>query len=386
MIIYLLAFAISCYLMWLADNKICNRFVKKIVTLISLLIPCLLAGLRNNSVGTDVNVYVNPLYSLASNAKSFGEYLNGNYIYSWVYHSVSDYELLFNAIIYYSTKITSNLNIVLFIIEALIVFPLYFGLTKYDELKKYKWFSLAVFYFMFYNMGLNAMRQYIGISIFFYGFSCLINNKKGNTHFLICLLIACLFHKSSLLGLIIYALYFFSKSKYSKIKLFYKDHSIYLFKVFIVFFVIIVTLLVLNNSLLISILTRLGLEKYIGYVSGDNLISIKKIIVLLPIIFIFCINKKDYYLKNNSILLLLIFIMSIILSFFSASGSGFGLRISFIFTIFYIVFIPLICLDKDGKIKKYYFVIMLLYLMVYWYYYFVYGNVGETVPYIPLWK
>ena len=55
--IYLICFAISCLFLKVAElsNK---RVVYRIITAIGLIIPCILAGFRADTIGTDVQVYV----------------------------------------------------------------------------------------------------------------------------------------------------------------------------------------------------------------------------------------------------------------------------------------------------------------------------------------
>ena len=103
---------------------------------------------------------------------------------------------------YVIAKIIGNLQWVLFFIHILIVVPIYLGLRKFKDLDGKLWLCMLVFYFMFYNVSLNIVRQYIAIAILFYGISSLLNDKRGETKFWISLIVALLFHNSSLLGIV----------------------------------------------------------------------------------------------------------------------------------------------------------------------------------------
>ena len=54
--IYLLLFAISTLLIYIAEKKKYNKY-KTLLISFAILIPSVIAGIRNSSVGTDVNVY-----------------------------------------------------------------------------------------------------------------------------------------------------------------------------------------------------------------------------------------------------------------------------------------------------------------------------------------
>ena len=54
--IYIVCFLISCSFFWLSE-KSKSRFVRNGLAIIAILIPCILAGLRADTIGTDVAVY-----------------------------------------------------------------------------------------------------------------------------------------------------------------------------------------------------------------------------------------------------------------------------------------------------------------------------------------
>lgn len=178
MSVYFLTFAISIFFMKFS-NSIKNKYVRDSMIIISLLFPCMIAGLRASNVGTDVHVYVKPLYNLATEATSFFKY----YKMSWFdlrHHQlfVKEYEIMFLMLVYVSNKIFNNFQVLLFFIEVLMIVPLFLGIRNYKELRGKEWICLSVFLFMLFNTSLNAMRQFVGISIAFWGASEYINNRK----------------------------------------------------------------------------------------------------------------------------------------------------------------------------------------------------------------
>ena len=66
--IYLLVFSLSSIFLYLAEKQI-NSLNKKILTCIALLFPILLATLRDEKVGIDVETYMKPLYLCSMRSK-----------------------------------------------------------------------------------------------------------------------------------------------------------------------------------------------------------------------------------------------------------------------------------------------------------------------------
>lgn len=72
MVIYLLSFLISCFLIYFAEKF--NRtsgILTSLFIFLSILIPSVLAGARALTIGTDVLNYISPMYNAASSATSF---------------------------------------------------------------------------------------------------------------------------------------------------------------------------------------------------------------------------------------------------------------------------------------------------------------------------
>ena len=206
MIIYIISFFISCILLQIASKMKKNNILYYIINGIAILIPCILAGLRNTTIGTDVEVYVRQLFDSAKISDNYFEYQHCSWWWIYRVKAVSDFEEAFTLVIFVVQKLTNNIQIVLFIIQLLIIFPIYCGLKKVDCIKNKKYLSMFVYYFSFFNIGLNTMRQYIAISIIFYGTSSLMYDKKylGTIKFFISLAIAYYFHNSSVFCILIY--------------------------------------------------------------------------------------------------------------------------------------------------------------------------------------
>ena len=375
MMIYLLAFTSSTLLI-----SVKNKIVKKqrwILEIIALLIPCIIAGMRASTIGTDVQRYLVQMTNAAINSDSFIQYLNSHWFMIWEYLSVSDYEIAFSCVVYIIAKLFGNIYMVQFILQLLTIGPIYFSLkVLYGSSNKFCWIGFLTFLLMFYNVSLNAMRQCIAMAFILVAFSYLTKNNLKKC--IIFTIIAFLFHTSALLGVVIFFVYFFvEKMKPLKIKLLGKNVSYRYTNM--LFFILISIVGFLSLEIIISLLNIFGLSKYLNYINGSISFMPNQIISRLPSIFMYFYALKKYVTEKNIRFLFVMLFLDLISSQFT-SVSEFGGRISMYFSQFQILGIPAICeRSNHGKLIS---TIFVLYLFFYWWFYFVYIGANSTVPYI----
>ncbi len=381
--IYLIIFIVSCLLIIISGLFKNNKFFSKLLLMVGILLPCLLAGLRHYTVGTDVKGYVYPMYQFAVSSTNFKNYLSNHWTISWQIKSVSKYEIGFSALIYIIGKITNNFQVLLFFIQLLMVIPIYFGIKKINDNPKFISFGILVYYFMLYHVSLNIVRQFLSIGFIFYGSCCLLkdNNYKK---FIMMLLIGSLFHSSAIMGIVLLIIYFLlNNRKELKKVVVIANHKIPIQKVISFIIIIISTILVFNPNLLIKALQLIGLKKYISYINGDVTFSLKTFIFRLPILLLLLANFKRFLDSDkNSYFYVAVFCLDIIVSQF-VSVSAYAQRISYIFQTFNLILVPKLCeLYNKKNIKKIIVVLVIAYLCYYWNYQFIKYNRGETYPYI----
>lgn len=387
--IYLISFILSCTLLWISNKIRNNRELKFLINGIAILIPCVIAGLRNTVIGTDVEVYVKQLFDSAKISSNYSEYLNCSWWWIYRVKYVSDFEGGFTFLVYLIVKLTNNIQWVLFFIQLLIMIPIYFGLKKIDGIGNKIYLAILIFYFSFYNIGLNTMRQYIAIAFIFYGTCCLMYDHRGAIKFFCSLILAFLFHNSSIFCVLIFLIYKLLNRKYKKdivIKI-NSNTKIKLKSIIVISSVFLSIFLVLNANFFIKIFAILGIKDYSGWAEGEVTLMWSKIMRIIPILIIF-LGTGKYYIKNdsNSYMYIILFVMSVAFSQF-ASVTQYGERMSYMFQIFNIVSIPSLCYSHPNKtIRKGMIIFIVCYYIIYWYYYFVFGNSGETVPYKFYWQ
>lgn len=382
MSIYLICFIVSCLFLKLSVISK-ERVISNIFSLIAIFIPCLLAGLRADNIGTDIEVYVKPMYEAASLSKNFWDYNNMRWFSSWTYRYVNEIEIGFSLLVYIIAKVFKNFSILLMFIQMLIIIPFYKG-ALYFKKQIPTWLIMFTFYFINYNVSLNLMRQWIAMSFLFYGIKYILEENLNK--FIIIVLIASTFHNSAIFGIVFYIIYVYIYSKNQKnIKIFIgHKKEIYigkLKKVFNIFLIFLVILLCIN--ILIIFLQKVGLSKYVSYINGELHLLPLQILIRLPFIMILLLNWKEY--SKKFIIAPYLLTMLIIDLLFSQLGSisKHSWRISIYFSMFNCLTYPSICVFSNKINKKISFkLFIIIYLLLYWIYYFVIKGNHQTIPYI----
>lgn len=164
----------------------------KILIFISIVILCLFAALRSPSVGIDVSIYVTPNW-------------NKNYLqdfYTYYNNMLTPTEIGF-AFILYLGLLLDNLGFSFFLIQFLIIIPIYVLLIQNREKLSIS-LGLTIYLFLFYNISFSLMRGSIAMSMLLLAYYYLRLKKYMN--FLFFCIIAYLFHSSSLLIISLYVL------------------------------------------------------------------------------------------------------------------------------------------------------------------------------------
>lgn len=379
--IYIVCFVISIGAIWVTEHSK-KGVITKIITVVSLILPCLLAALRSPTIGTDYLVYLKPIFEKAINSTSFYEYLNSSWYSVWRYIYVYDWEIGFTSLIYVVAKFTKSIKICAFFVEALVVFPLYKAINNYLIGNK-KTIALCIFYFMFFNMSLNNMRQFIAMSFLLLAFSYILSENTNYKKAFISFLVAVLFHKTAFIGLAFYIIYVFItqqlKKKVKREALFTKkDHTKKLRKmIFIGIAAILTVYVVLNVPFVKGLFSNYG-----WYLSGTSKIMINQLILRLPVIFTYCICWKRQQTSDKYFFGAILFV-ELVLSQLAGMSSQ-TIRITYYCSYFYIFSIPyfLNYVHKKRNTGKLLMFTMELYFVIYWIYMYVISGAGSTFPYM----
>ena len=318
--IYLVIFFFSLCLYKIASilkQNLINKIFKYSIVIVGLALPCLLAALRADSVGTDMNVYIKPSFLIAEKSNNFNEY----YTISKSFGLTDIIYLLTN---YISAKVFNEFKITLFIMQFLVVYPIYKTLTMINK-KNTLLYGMFIFYFYMFNTSLNMLRQSISMSFEILSICYLLKRSYIKTIFTF--FIALGFHRMVILSFPIYWIYILYKSCYFSFttKTFIKN-SILLGSLLLILF--------LNK--VIAIISNVGLFDYkilsqVSLFQRSFHIPLTYCVLFTFVIFILVKNKKIVLsFINNYTLYLFIVIMGIILVQIGGYFS-YGERISYFY-------------------------------------------------------
>ncbi|MBQ7543450.1 MAG: EpsG family protein [Synergistaceae bacterium] len=187
---YMVMFTMSTFFAYWA-SRAKNRDVMIFFSVISIMIPCVMGGLRAYGVGNDTVTYAFPHFKKALNASTFWGFVAGD--------NKLSRELGWSFITYASTKLFRSLNVNFFIYQLITITCVYIGAYRHRKYAPFP-FILLLFFLVYYNQTYNFMRQCIASSIIFMVLPDLEHRRYKR--FIICVVIASMFHTSALIALI----------------------------------------------------------------------------------------------------------------------------------------------------------------------------------------
>lgn len=366
-IIYLTMFILTLSFTFFAEKFFYTQYGEKSInvligfffSIIAILTPCILAAVRDTSVGGDISVYVLPNYNIAVNSSSFKEFYLLEY---------PKEELLFSVLIYLGAKL-HNIGIIFFLIEIFTIAPIYYVLYKRRD-EASMTIGMGLFLFLFYNFSLSGMRQSIAMSFMLLAYYLIISKKKRYSVFWI--VIAALFHSSVLLIVPIYLFaYMVYKMPEKKRKKWY----------LLIMIILIILFFFYNNFASL-------LQKVVGVVSGryayyiSNYLNVysgivwgnihgtdfvcKLLIILLVVLMFKLSNKFDANIKYMVFMLMIGRYFVLFNAVFYES-----LRFAYYFDYLLIIFIPCVikCVKNNYANKLIISIGILLPAFMYWIYF-----------------
>ena len=369
MIKYFLVFFISTIFAYISEinYKTNKKKIATIFSLIAIFIPCLMAGLRASGVGTDTKVYINGVFiyivNHVSTISDLLVYINQG--------TIEPLYMLFNFLI---SKISSNLCVLYFALEVLIILPAYFGCKKLG--KRFNVSSslcYLIFLILFFNKSLNMCRQAIAMSICFYSLDYVFDKKL--LKYITCMIVAFLFHRSTIIFLPVYFIYKIINNG-SK-----KDNTIIFLSVLILLF----SVLVFKNIVEIMISIGALSEKYKSYIYVRSENHNIKFIEIFSEFIVLCLSilssKKLIKISNDNKLIIYCTILSFIMFLFGFNAA-YSQRISYYYSLFLIPMLPQISMLFHGEgAKKLINIVLIIMLCVYSTLYYGKYTFDQTVPY-----
>ncbi len=359
--IYILCFAISIFFAIIANKYKDSSKKYYFFSIISILFPALLAGLRDVNIGTDVKVYVLPSFNIALASHNLSAFFENMKYYNL--------DFLFLVLTFFTSHAFENISFVLFCESFITISLFYFGINNICDEKKSRPFIFLLFLLIYYNFSLNIIRQFIALSIIFYSFKYIKEEK--NIKFFILLIIATLFHNTAVIGLLMYFLYYISKKKNSLL------YSIVIFTMLLGF--------MFNYNSVLVFLAKYGIvaERYVSrYAIGNSGVNISFADEIIKIYTLLLIILKGKNLKNDKLysFLRIVSVFDFII-FQIGSFVDYASRISLYFGVFPLILITKI-INNANKDKKILYLITLMIYFIYFVYMYLICQNGQTYPYV----
>lgn len=365
---YLITFVTSCCFLSLAEKKKFKN-AKLLLVALALLIPSIIAGVRDYSIGTDVLLYGNYWFEKACSYSSMYHYLMKAQEYS--------VGIGYASVNYLVSRFSSSPHMFYFVYELLQVTVLYNALKPYME-KISVSYAFLIYYFLFFNNSLNILRQTMAIIIVLYSYK--FARKEEFIRFIIMIILAYSFHSSAIIGIVIYPICWAFSRKFDKrwIKPLVVIASISLicgYRLVFDFFA---------NS---NLIPGLRYEKYLSQdIIGGRYIGL----IYWTVIVIFIINtrRKNINVIPDAYVVETVLYISATFTLLPFLGSALLSRVSFYFDIFQVLFLPVVATnlnvvcrnDKTTKIAKR--IVVLVPVITYWLVAFIIRNGAHTYPYV----
>lgn len=197
--IYLLTFFISAFFFYLAEN-IREGHARSVINAVAVLLPCIVAGCRDYSVGIDVMIYAKPTFDAALGID------DPLYWAAYLLMIGSPNEPLYWWMPWIIAQFSDNAHWLLLATALLIIVPVYFAMKEYHKIFDVKiWLTMLMWYLVMYNQGLDQMRQSIAISFLFLAMAYLLEQRYRR--FITFVVIATGFHSTGLIGIALFCLY-----------------------------------------------------------------------------------------------------------------------------------------------------------------------------------
>lgn len=358
MLIYIITFAISSLFAYFAQKTKKSKILIILFSIMSVAIPSLIAGMRDLTIGTDLQVYGENYFNRAVESSSFSEY-----------SKICNTDLGYRIINYTVSLFSNDIHVFLFVLEFITIGIVYIALYQRKN-QIPLWLGMLCYLFLFFNRNLNILRQGVAISIVIYSFKYI--ERRQLKQFIISTIIASFCHVTAIFAIPIYIIRIAIEGRKRMIT---------------IPLIIIATLVViLTFGKILTFLNNMGIlaERYERYIpeGGFNIYILETFMYMLyPIcgmIFYKGMKKVD---KNYLFYIIIAILVPI---FTQARGfTDYADRIAFYYMPAFIIMLPKIpqIVGKRKVDKMFMTEVIILIFFVFWYYKYIITGSCETYPY-----
>lgn len=363
---YITIFGLSILLFRFAE-KSRYKSAKPLLIIMAILLPCILSGLRDYSIGHDVLVYGKPWFERACSYHAYIDYVKKANEYS--------IGIGYATLNYIVSRFSNNMHVFLFVYQLLQMIILYYAIKPFED-KISIAFAFFVYYFAYYNISLNILRQILSMMIVLFSYRYIVEKKP--IKFILIVLLAYSVHSTAIISLVLYPISWAINNPELK-------------KIFKIVILVLCTIFTFGYQVIFKIMTSLNiisLERYSHYMTDDDVGGryVRLIYWSVLLIIIFWKRKECIKEYTDSTTLQIYMIISGLMTIVMFLGSSWGVRVAYYFDIFQILFVPVIVKTLPFKCgnKKHnasYFVIG-LFIIVFWVFNFIIRNGAATFPYV----
>ncbi|MBE6339223.1 MAG: EpsG family protein [Bacteroidales bacterium] len=340
-----------------------NKFVFFVTSIIAIVVPACIAGLRGIHCGVDILVYCKPAFDRVAYYDSFIKY-----------YESSDIDLFFSMLMYATYHLFGTFNMALFNIELFILLFFYIASYKLRDIIP-MWMSYPLLLIGFYALSFNLMRQSLAIAFLMLGYTYLLRNDNFKKY-LVFLIISFFWHKTAVIGgLFLLFIHFASVQK--------KELRIILS----VSFISVCTAIIIIFRVLLSMIALLGgrFETYEAYgkASGSFTPTISTILLLGNILCI-CLAVTCYYMRilngrtsYNYTLICIVSTMSELLGMYT----GYATRIGMYFAATQAFYLPIIATSPKLTNRTSFIAVIVVFAIFIAVWLRLHASMGNTVPY-----
>lgn len=347
----------------------------------AIVIPCLMAGLRNASIGTDVMGYAKPLFELAAdNAGLDSYYASSWWRDGWHYVGPGDFEVGYSMLAWMSARVFGSFQSFLFLTQALTIGPIYLAACRRRR-ELSMTLVLAIYYLVFFNLSLNMMRQSIAMAFVFLGIFGLYRSGLGlrdQGWCMAALLVALSFHLSAMMGFVVLAVRIYVERG--------RRQGPMTRRAAFVVGMAVVSLVAI--ALVRDVLLAAGVPQvYVQYLgTGSVSFKLNELLLRLPMLLLAAMLLANPKKTEIEIFVFTAVAAGVVLSQLTSLGSQ-NARIAMYFSIF-ILCVPALLkrqFKQDAGMRLLVTTVSLGYCVVYWVFMYVVMGVSETVPYLFYW-
>lgn len=372
---YTLCFFVTCFLTYIGNKLVLKKNIRtrklgRLLFLIVVIIFAVIAGLRDFTVGTDIGFYGSPSFNEAKRF-SFREYWKidsdklepGYLILTYIFANTIGYARVW-------------FGVIEFIIAGFTVARLY-DIRETGKM----WVGMCIFNCIILPPSLNIMRQSMAMAITFYASRYVLVETKAKPQyirFLIYILVACSFHVTAAIGLVIplYRIYFRTDHTHLKAKDFVRS----LVLILLLLIAVVSIDKIVNIIIPLSSFTR-KFSRYAGLQRSG--FSINPMLIRFPFIVLICLFWKQYYSKRNYLLFMLLVTEALFAEMRIYSTTLY--RLALYFSFYRLLAMPILIGRLNKENRKLVELAVVLLCFVTWFYQIVLQGNEEVFPYTMDW-